>query len=73
MDVEGLPRRRRVLAGLPTPLAAHRAIVAFCTAMVVVLLLVDGLTTRTLGAAGTDAPSANAPLAGATPDGAAAF
>ena len=67
MDVEGLPRRRRMLAGLPTPPAAHRAIVAFCTAMVVVLLLVDGLTTRTLGAAGTDAPSPEAPLASSGP------
>jgi cellulose synthase/poly-beta-1,6-N-acetylglucosamine synthase-like glycosyltransferase/peptidoglycan/xylan/chitin deacetylase (PgdA/CDA1 family) len=36
-------------------------------AMVVVLLIVDGLTTKTLGAAGTDAPSSNAPLAGAGP------
>jgi cellulose synthase/poly-beta-1,6-N-acetylglucosamine synthase-like glycosyltransferase/peptidoglycan/xylan/chitin deacetylase (PgdA/CDA1 family) len=36
-------------------------------AMVVVLLIVDGITTKTLGAAGTDAPSADAPLAGAGP------
>jgi cellulose synthase/poly-beta-1,6-N-acetylglucosamine synthase-like glycosyltransferase/peptidoglycan/xylan/chitin deacetylase (PgdA/CDA1 family) len=35
--------------------------------MVVVLLLVDGITTKTLGAAGTDAPSANAPLTGSNP------
>jgi cellulose synthase/poly-beta-1,6-N-acetylglucosamine synthase-like glycosyltransferase/peptidoglycan/xylan/chitin deacetylase (PgdA/CDA1 family) len=67
MDVDVLPRRRRMLAGLPTPPAAHRAIVVFCTVMVVILLLVDGLTTRTLGAAGTDAPSADAPLASSGP------
>jgi cellulose synthase/poly-beta-1,6-N-acetylglucosamine synthase-like glycosyltransferase/peptidoglycan/xylan/chitin deacetylase (PgdA/CDA1 family) len=67
MRSDAPPRRRRVLAGLPTPPRAHRAIVGFCTAMVVVLLLVDGVTTKTLGAAGTDAPSADAPLAGSGP------
>ncbi len=36
-------------------------------AMVVVLLIVDGITTKTLGAAGTDAPSAVAPLAASGP------
>ncbi|HEY5045819.1 MAG TPA: bifunctional polysaccharide deacetylase/glycosyltransferase family 2 protein [Solirubrobacteraceae bacterium] len=36
-------------------------------AMVVVLLLVDGITTKTLGASGTDAPSADAPLAASGP------
>src|SRR5476649_2514263 len=41
---------------------AHHVVVAFCTAMVVLLLLVDGLTTETLGAAGTDGPIVHAPL-----------
>ena len=35
--------------------------------MIVVLLLVDGLTTKTLGASGTDAASPGAPLAGSAP------
>jgi cellulose synthase/poly-beta-1,6-N-acetylglucosamine synthase-like glycosyltransferase/peptidoglycan/xylan/chitin deacetylase (PgdA/CDA1 family) len=35
--------------------------------MVVVLLLVDGVTTKTLGSAGTDPASAGAPLAGSAP------
>jgi cellulose synthase/poly-beta-1,6-N-acetylglucosamine synthase-like glycosyltransferase/peptidoglycan/xylan/chitin deacetylase (PgdA/CDA1 family) len=45
----------------------HHAIIGFLMLMVVVLLLVDGVTTRTLGSAGTDRPSASAPLAGAGP------
>ena len=35
--------------------------------MIVVLLLVDGVTTKTLGSAGTDSASSGAPLAGSAP------
>ena len=59
--VEGGARRRRWLP------PAHRVIVGFCMAMVVVLLLVDGLTTKTLGSAGTDSASPDAPLVGSAP------
>jgi cellulose synthase/poly-beta-1,6-N-acetylglucosamine synthase-like glycosyltransferase/peptidoglycan/xylan/chitin deacetylase (PgdA/CDA1 family) len=52
---------------IPSPSRAHHLIVAFCMAMVVLLLLVDGMTTRTLGAAGTDGPSAYSPFAGSGP------
>jgi cellulose synthase/poly-beta-1,6-N-acetylglucosamine synthase-like glycosyltransferase/peptidoglycan/xylan/chitin deacetylase (PgdA/CDA1 family) len=41
--------------------------VGFCTVMVVLLLIVDGLTTKTLGASGTDSPSPDAPLANSGP------
>jgi cellulose synthase/poly-beta-1,6-N-acetylglucosamine synthase-like glycosyltransferase/peptidoglycan/xylan/chitin deacetylase (PgdA/CDA1 family) len=49
------PWRRRVLLG-------------FCLAMLILLLLVDGFTTKTIGAAGTGARSvAGSPLAGSAP------
>jgi len=48
-------------------LRARHVLVALLTVMVVVLLLVDGVTTKTLGAAGTDAASPDAPLASAGP------
>ncbi len=63
--IRGGPVRRA--SGPPTATRAHHVIVAFCMAMVVVLLLVDGITTKTLGAAGTDTPSADAPLAASGP------
>jgi cellulose synthase/poly-beta-1,6-N-acetylglucosamine synthase-like glycosyltransferase/peptidoglycan/xylan/chitin deacetylase (PgdA/CDA1 family) len=59
--VEGTARKRRWLP------PAHRVIVGFCMTMIVVLLLVDGLTTKTLGSAGTDSASPNAPLASSAP------
>ena len=46
---------------------ARHVVVGFCTAMAVLLLLVDGLTTKTLGAAGTDGPIVHAPLADSGP------
>ena len=46
---------------------AHHVIVGFATLMIVVLLLVDGLTTKTLGSAGTDSASPVAPLASSSP------
>jgi len=46
---------------------ARHVVVGFCTAMAVLLLLVDGFTTKTLGAAGTDGPIVHAPLADAGP------
>jgi len=46
----------------------HRWTIAFCVAGLVVLLLVQGFTTKTIGASGTDdQPSAAAPLAGSRP------
>src|SRR5262249_25100575 len=54
-------------SGPPTASRMHHVIVSFCMAMVVLLLLVDGLTTKTLGAAGTDGPSVDAPLASSGP------
>jgi cellulose synthase/poly-beta-1,6-N-acetylglucosamine synthase-like glycosyltransferase/peptidoglycan/xylan/chitin deacetylase (PgdA/CDA1 family) len=42
-------------------------IIGFATLMIVVLLLVDGLTTKTLGSAGTDSASPDAPLASSAP------
>jgi cellulose synthase/poly-beta-1,6-N-acetylglucosamine synthase-like glycosyltransferase/peptidoglycan/xylan/chitin deacetylase (PgdA/CDA1 family) len=45
----------------------HHVIVGFCMAMVVVLLLVDGITTKAIGAAGTDSATAEAPLASSNP------
>jgi cellulose synthase/poly-beta-1,6-N-acetylglucosamine synthase-like glycosyltransferase len=54
-------------SGPPTASRVHHVIVGFCMAMVVLLLLVDGLTTKTLGAAGTDGPSTDAPLASSGP------
>src|ERR1700680_5240149 len=64
--------RRRVLAtnrqaGPPRTSRASRWLVGVGTVMVVVLLLVDGITTKTLGASGTDPPSPVAPLASAGP------
>ena len=46
---------------------AHRVIIGFCMVMIVVLLIVDGLTTKTLGSAGTDSASPDAPLASSAP------
>jgi len=46
----------------------HRGTIAFCVACLVVLLLVQGFTTKTIGAAGTvDTVSAAAPLAHSRP------
>ncbi len=59
--LEGDDRQPRLLP------PAHRVIVGFCTAMIIVLLIVDGLTTKTLGSAGTDSASPNAPLASSDP------
>jgi peptidoglycan/xylan/chitin deacetylase (PgdA/CDA1 family) len=56
--------RRRTRRHLPP---SHRVIIGFCMAMIVVLLLVDGLTTKTLGSSGTDSASLDAPLAGSAP------
>ena len=61
MGVEGAGRRHRRLPPM------NWVIVGFCMAMIVVLLLVDGLTTKTLGSAGTDSASPEAPLAGSAP------
>ena len=45
----------------------HKLIIGFCMVMIVVLLLVNGLTTKTLGSSGTDSVSPVAPLAGSSP------
>jgi peptidoglycan/xylan/chitin deacetylase (PgdA/CDA1 family)/glycosyltransferase involved in cell wall biosynthesis len=47
---------------------ARRALLGFCLGMLILLLLVDGFTTKTIGAAGTGARSvAGSPLAGWSP------
>jgi cellulose synthase/poly-beta-1,6-N-acetylglucosamine synthase-like glycosyltransferase/peptidoglycan/xylan/chitin deacetylase (PgdA/CDA1 family) len=46
----------------------RRALLGFCLGMLILLLLVDGFTTKTVGAAGTGARTvAGSPLAGANP------
>jgi cellulose synthase/poly-beta-1,6-N-acetylglucosamine synthase-like glycosyltransferase/peptidoglycan/xylan/chitin deacetylase (PgdA/CDA1 family) len=55
-------------AGRPRGAWGRRVLLGFCLAMLVLLLLVDGFTTKTIGAAGTGARSvAGSPLAGSPP------
>src|ERR1700682_2118439 len=63
-----------VPGGVPTHtggerlLWGRRVLLGFCLGMLVLLLLVDGFTTKTVGAAGTGARSvAGSPLAGSPP------
>jgi cellulose synthase/poly-beta-1,6-N-acetylglucosamine synthase-like glycosyltransferase/peptidoglycan/xylan/chitin deacetylase (PgdA/CDA1 family) len=65
---ETVPGGVRTHTGGERLLWGRRVLLGFCLGMLVLLLLVDGFTTKTVGAAGTGARSvAGSPLAGSAP------
>jgi cellulose synthase/poly-beta-1,6-N-acetylglucosamine synthase-like glycosyltransferase/peptidoglycan/xylan/chitin deacetylase (PgdA/CDA1 family) len=65
---ETVPVGARAHAGDERLLWGRRVLLGFCLGMLVLLLLVDGFTTKTVGAAGTGARTvAGSPLAGSAP------
>lgn len=65
---ETVPGGVRTPPGGERLLWGRRVLLGFCLGMLVLLLLVDGFTTKTVGAAGTGARSvAGSPLAGSAP------
>jgi cellulose synthase/poly-beta-1,6-N-acetylglucosamine synthase-like glycosyltransferase/peptidoglycan/xylan/chitin deacetylase (PgdA/CDA1 family) len=65
---ETVPGGARTHTGGERLLWGRRVLLGFCLGMLVLLLLVDGFTTKTVGAAGTGARSvAGSPLAGSAP------
>jgi peptidoglycan/xylan/chitin deacetylase (PgdA/CDA1 family)/glycosyltransferase involved in cell wall biosynthesis len=65
---ETVPGGVRAHTGGERLLWGRRVLLGFCLGMLVLLLLVDGFTTKTVGAAGTGARSvAGSPLAGSPP------